>query len=884
MTTINRKPPIEASRLQDPQAQGAIHAIRQRIEKIEAHVLAMATSAGVATTVAPAAHADAIFESFGPDNAYTLIQTNSAGLLGVSFLPASLGSIYPLVPAADRLPYYTGATTAALATLTAFGRTLLDDVDAAAGRTTLGLGTMATQNASAVAITGGTIDGTTIGATTPAAGTFTALASTGNTTLGDASADTLTINAGTWTLGSNFTATRAAGVVAAGVSYLCRFDNTFVGDSGGTSDVIPWNFEATSSGAAPIVTSRVLRTLLTHAGTGTLTLGSTLGSAGFVSSTGNVTTFNGIQHSFVLFSSGGITEAKNFIAATPGFGSTGTITTARGFTAENQGNATLVTNALGFDAADQTAVTLAIGYRSQVSSGTGKWGFQATGNANNAFQGSVRIGSLVAPTVALDVTGAIAATSTITSSSRVEVTSVAPEFRLTETDQAADNRIWFTYSVGGTFRIQPVTDALVGGANVLDITRSGNLIQQLRFGNANVPVFVADEGTDTSWFKTGATGALVVSSPGNPALISASLGNHVFQVQGNVSTTVGSASLFGYSAGNVGPVLSLGKSKSATIGTNTAVIANDNLGTIRFDGADGTNYVYGGGLLYNVDAAVSAGVMPSRFEGHTATAAGVVTRAFSVNRNQHFGIGVGIASTDEADARLTVVAENATDSHVHLRGARVAIEATTNKYVSGLKFWSNDTNLTAPGLVAARIEAIANATHTLTNTGTMLVFSATGATTAVTTEVARMVAAASAVNNLEISSAATGAAVNLAAIGSDTNISLQLSAKGTGIVLVGDTGTATATAGAATLNTQRGTITSESLTTAAGADYTLTLTNSKVTTTSKVLPTVDNGSNTTEGLSVQRVTPAAGSVVILVRNTHAANALNGTIKIGFLVT
>jgi hypothetical protein len=72
-------------------------------------------------------------------------------------LSTALSTIGGLTPAADQLPYYTGASTAALTTLSAYGRTLIDDADAATARTTLGLGTMATQNSSSVAITGGSI-------------------------------------------------------------------------------------------------------------------------------------------------------------------------------------------------------------------------------------------------------------------------------------------------------------------------------------------------------------------------------------------------------------------------------------------------------------------------------------------------------------------------------------------------------------------------------------------------------------------------------------------------------------------------------------------------------------------------------------------------------
>jgi hypothetical protein len=106
----------------------------------------------------------------------------------------------------------------------------------------------------------------------------------------------------------------------------------------------------------------------------------------------------------------------------------------------------------------------------------------------------------------------------------------------------------------------------------------------------------------------------------------------------------------------------------------------------------------------------------------------------------------------------------------------------------------------------------------------------------------------------------------------------------TGLVLDEGTKTAAATAGAATLSKYSGKITTEALTTAQDAAYTLTLTNTKIAAADIVLASVANGTNTQGTTVVTKVTPAAGSVVIIIHNKHAtAQALNGTLVISFVV-
>lgn len=97
-------------------------------------------------------------------------------------------------------------------------------------------------------------------------------------------------------------------------------------------------------------------------------------------------------------------------------------------------------------------------------------------------------------------------------------------------------------------------------------------------------------------------------------------------------------------------------------------------------------------------------------------------------------------------------------------------------------------------------------------------------------------------------------------------------------------GTATATTGAATLANRFGVVTSEALTTAQNAFYTLTITNTAVSAEDIAVASVQNGTNDQGTPMIVSVTPADGSLVIVVCNKHATSeALNGTLKIAFAV-
>lgn len=120
---------------------------------------------------------------------------------------------------------------------------------------------------------------------------------------------------------------------------------------------------------------------------------------------------------------------------------------------------------------------------------------------------------------------------------------------------------------------------------------------------------------------------------------------------------------------------------------------------------------------------------------------------------------------------------------------------------------------------------------------------------------------------------------------SDTKGLVQ--ATGDGIEIdIGTVTQATSITTGVTLSKTAGIITTQSASTAAGAEDEFTVTNTKVGAGSIVLCNMIDyaGTLTTNGIPVVQVTDvSAGSFKVMVHNGHASNALSGVLKIGFLV-
>ena len=95
-----------------------------------------------------------------------------------------------------------------------------------------------------------------------------------------------------------------------------------------------------------------------------------------------------------------------------------------------------------------------------------------------------------------------------------------------------------------------------------------------------------------------------------------------------------------YSPNNSGNFIVLSKSRGATVGTNTIVNSNDDLGTLAFYGADGTDLIWAASILAEVDGTPGTNDMPGRLVfSTTADGASTPTERMRIDSAGNVGIG-----------------------------------------------------------------------------------------------------------------------------------------------------------------------------------------------------------------------------------------------------
>lgn len=210
----------------------------------------------------------------------------------------------------------------------------------------------------------------------------------GNTTLGDSSADTLTINAGTWTYGANWTATRSVGALAAGNTNILNITVTATGDAGGTSSPRFENRIYAVQGANPVVTSFGQLNYISNSSTATVGGMFYAQTSVRAASSGTIANASVTNQYFEATGAGGIGAATAYAAGPPVISGGGFITLLQGFRVTNLGNAA-VSTAIGFKIDDFSNSTTMRGIQSSLSSGVGKYNLYIEGTADNSFAGAI---------------------------------------------------------------------------------------------------------------------------------------------------------------------------------------------------------------------------------------------------------------------------------------------------------------------------------------------------------------------------------------------------------------------------------------------------------------------------------------------------------------
>jgi len=206
---------------------------------------------------------------------------------------------------------------------------------------------------------------------------------------------------------------------------------------------------------------------------------------------------------------------------------------------------------------------------------------------------------------------------------------------------AVNNRV-------GVGTASPSTPLHVEGTDGSAALRIGNTT-----GNTNLQITANEDNDITLQFRDGGSERSLVFSGNTERMRIDSNGRLLVGTNSSISNRItgqlqivgtgddSCASLTRYSSATTGsPILTIGRSKSSTKGTNTVVVNGDKLGAIEFTGADGTNFVPAASVSSFVDTDPGAGDMPGNLIfSTTPNNSSTLTERFRINNQGGLGIG-----------------------------------------------------------------------------------------------------------------------------------------------------------------------------------------------------------------------------------------------------
>jgi hypothetical protein len=211
-------------------------------------------------------------------------------------------------------------------------------------------------------------------------------------------------------LGATTLGTVNLGALPAGTTASVNPDKSFSGHSGGTTDYRGWVDVVRAGGTNAIaqVNARNVQVEITTTAGASSSFGTQSYIRAGLSGVGavNVTSMRVNDSHVANEGTGTVTAATCYFAdGVDLLDGTGPIQTMMAFYAGDQGHATRVTTAaIGYNCADfTTGAPLTAAFRSQMTSGTNKYGLYFDGNAPSIHAGMIAIGSGTAPTDMVEI-------------------------------------------------------------------------------------------------------------------------------------------------------------------------------------------------------------------------------------------------------------------------------------------------------------------------------------------------------------------------------------------------------------------------------------------------------------------------------------------------